>query len=167
MATAKSASFWLSAVVEADSSSAKSVELDLSQYVDAGDRQGLLIEEVNYTFYSSSTNIPIETTSKALAVQVKDTTTGDLVPYDSEHLVSSAALVYDSQGGVSAATDMYPDDMGWSKGQGRIVINGALEIAGKADGAITGMVCAVRIRAKIITLSAKDYMAFALQSLTD
>lgn len=167
MATAKTASFWLSTIVECDSTSVDTQEIDLSQYVDAGDRQGLLIEEVNYTFYDSSTNIPIETTSKALAVQVKDTTTGLLVSYDSEHLISSAALVYCSNGSPSAATDLYPDDMGWAKGQGRIVINGSLEVCGKADGTIANMVCAVRVRAKIITLSAKDYMAFALQSLTD
>jgi len=167
MGKSKSGSFWLATVVECDSTSVDSTEIDLSQYVDAGDRQGLLVEEVNYTFYDSSTNIPVETSSKALAVQIKDTTTGALVSYDSEHLVSSAALVYDSTGNPSAATDLYPDDMGWTKGQGRIVINGSLEVCGKADGTITNMVCAVRVRAKIITLTAKDYMAFALQSLTD
>ena len=167
MGKSKSGSFWLSTVVKVVSTGVDTEEIDLSQYVDAGDRQGLLVEEVNYTFYDSSTNIPIEVKDKAMAVQLKDTTTGNMVPYDSEHLIPSAALVYCAQGSPSAATDLYPDDMGWEKGQGRIVINGSIEVTGKADGTITNCVCAVRVRAKIITLTAKDYMAFALQSLTD
>jgi len=167
MATPKSASFWLRGTVTPASTTVNNVEIDLSSYVDPGDRQGILIEEVNYTFYDSSTNLPFETASHAVAVQVKDTTSGNLVDYDSPHLVSSAGLVYGTTGMPTADTDLYPDDMGWHKGEGRIVINNVMELCGKADATLTNMICAVRIRCKIITLSASDYMAFALQSLTD
>jgi hypothetical protein len=167
MGKAKTASFWLATTVAVDSNTPATATIDLSQYVDAGDRQGLLIEQADFIFYDATNNCPWAGTSHEFAVQIKDTTTANLVDYDSEHLVGSAGLIYDTVGGVSTATDLFPDDMGWSKGEGRIVINGSLEIMGKADSAAANMECAVRIRGKVITLNSADYMSIALQSLTD
>ena len=63
------------------------------------------------------------------------------------------------------ATDVYPDVLG-SK-DGRISVDDQLSLLGQSESAFSNARCAVLIKAKIVTLSNKDYMALAMQTVAN
>lgn len=165
MAKAKTAVFFIRRSVDLSAGAPVALTIDTSAYVDPADRQGLMIEEVDYVFYDNSTNLPIQTTNKKIAVQLLSGDYTALQAYDEEDLVSSAGLVFDGQSGASQATDIYPDAL--ATPGGRIVVDDSMTLVGDASAAITNLSAAVLIKAKVVTLSNKDYMALALQTVAN
>jgi hypothetical protein len=83
---------------------------------------------------------------------------------DDRALVASGAIHLDGNGGVFNASDLYPDNFGKGSDDGRYVVNDQLYITGYASGLASSMNATVRVNASIVSLTAKDFMAIAIQS---
>lgn len=165
MAKAKTGSFYIRRSLPADSTTPDVITIDTSAYVDPADRQGLMIESVDFAFYNASSKLPFNATSRQYAVQVLSGAYTDLQLLDEEDLIASGSLVLDADGAPSNDADMYPDALATQGG--RIVVDDQITVLTKASTASSNMECAVIITAKVVTLSNKDYMALALQTVAN
>lgn len=169
MARAKTQPFIVTEVITASSTTAtQSGILDLSAYVDPGDSQGVEIMAVDYIWFLTNDNMPASHSADFKAVaQLKDNTNGNLISYDNIHIVSSGSFYYDQNNVVSNASDIYPDILYISKDGGRVTVNDSMEICVKSSVSVPNLACAVRIQMRVISLSKKDYMTLALQTVSD
>ena len=172
MATKKTAPFTLTERLTLSNDGAGAYGLatiDLGSYVDVGDRQGLVIHKVDYIFQGTTASTFLDTvfgtTPAEVQVQVTDLNRQVPVFADDRSLISSARLLW---AGTHAdrETDLYPDNFGKGAMEGRIVVNDALYLVGQVDELEANQSCnvTVRVTASIVTLSAKDFMAIAIQS---
>lgn len=166
MAKAKTATFFIRRSLGV-TSSAQTITVDTSAYVDPADRQGLMIEEVDFIFYRSTDNLaPYEIQDEAQAVQLLSGAYTELQAYDEEDLIASAGLSWSADGTCSNTTDLYPDAL--ATPGGRIVVDDQMTLVSDASAnPSVAMSCAVLIKAKVVTLSNKDYMALALQTVAN
>ena len=166
MAKAKTNSFFIRREVQTDATSPDIVTIDTSAYVDPADRQGLMIEKVDFIFYDSSTNLPINpAATEQVGVQLLSGAYTTLQPYDEEDLIASAGVLFDGSGGAYNALNLYPDVLGTP--DGRITVDDNLSLLGAAASAFSNCRCAVIIKAKVVTLTNKDYMALAMQTVAN
>lgn len=167
MARAKTAPFYITDNQIGLSTAAESVTIDVGAYVDPADSQGIEIISVDY-IWDDTSNLPISNggTDFRATAQLKDSTNGDLVSPTSIHLVSSAHLSYSDVAVTSTDTDVFPDRLGIGK-EGRIVVNDQLEFVTKSSANVASGRCTVRIMARVVTLTKKDYMTLALQTVAD
>jgi len=144
--------------------------IDLGSYVDVGDRQALQVHSVDFIFQGTSAaqTFPLVAMggSGIVHVQVTDLNRGGLVFADDRSLVASGSLNYDSDAFLTNATDMYPDNYGKGSDDGRYVVNDQLYITGRTSALAAGeeVNVIVRVNASIVSLTAKDFMAIAIQS---
>jgi len=168
MARAKTGIFYIKAIIDVDAT-VTTISEDLSVYVNPVNRQGLLIRSVDYIWYDSANNLPMNfATDGQFAVQVHETTLGIMADYDNSHMIASGSLFYDSTGILTNNQDFFPDRLGHSKGEGRVVVNDSLEIV--SDGAGTtpaNLQCCVVLECQVIKLTERDYITLALQSVAD
>ena len=165
MAKAKTGSFYIRRKVNVDATTADVVTIDTSAYVDPADRQGVMIESVDFVFYNSSNNLPLTSAgTEAVGVQLLTGAYTTLQALDEEDIIASGSATYDSAGG-SYHHDLFPDILG-SK-DGRIVVDDQLSLIGKAATSFSNATCAVIIKAKVVTLTNKDYMALAMQTVAN
>jgi len=172
MATKKTSMFTLTerlSITAADT--ATFATIDLGSYVDVGDRQALQVHSVDFIFEGTTAG---EAPTLAMGgsawvnVQVTDLNRGGLVFSDDRALVAGGALNYDIDAFLSQATNLYPDNFGKGSDDGRYVVNDQLYITGLSTAINTGasktLNCTVRVNASIVSLTAKDFMAIAIQS---
>lgn len=143
--------------------------IDLGSYVDVGDRQALQVHSVDFIFQGTTANASMLSTFTANAtalVQVTDLNRGGLVFADDRALVASAAMSFADENVITNEADLYPDNFGKGADDGRFVVNDQLYITGITANLDTNKAlnCTVRINASIVTLTAKDFMAIAIQS---
>lgn len=125
-----------------------------------------MIEHVDFIFYNQSNNLPITSGSdRQVAVQLLTGAYTALQPYDNEDLVASAGFYVDSGAGVYSDSDIYPDLLGST--EGRIVVDDTMSILAMANSAFANARCALVIKAKVVQLTNKDYMALALQTVAN
>ena len=76
------------------------------------------------------------------------------------------ALIHDNDAFLTSETDLYPDNFGKGSDDGRYVVNDQLYISGQTKilASNKAINVTVRVNASIVTLSAKDFMAIAIQS---
>ncbi len=146
-----------------------SATIDLASYIDVADRQGLMIHSVDYIYQGASAGLHVNASvpnNATVLSQVTDLNRGGLVFANDRALVSSAALHLDANGGLSDNADMYPDNYGPSgANEGRIVVNDQLYISCGVDGTtVADTNVTVRVLASVVSLTAKDFMAIAIQS---
>lgn len=170
MATKKTSMFTLTERVTISAADTETfATIDLGSYVDVGDRQALQIHSVDYILQGTT---PSEELFNAIAAdaevqtQVTDLNRGGLVFANDRALVSSAILTYDNAGITSSQFDLYPDNYGKGADDGRYVVNDQLYLTARCSalGAGKAVNMTVRINASIVSLSAKDFMAIAIQS---
>ena len=143
--------------------------IDLGSYVDVGDRQALQVHSVDFIWQgasgSSSPTLAMGGSAYAV-VQVTDLNRGDTVFANDRALVASGALNYDNDAFLTNDTDLYPDNYGKGSDDGRYIVNDQLYIVAESSaiGAAQTLNVTVRVNASIVTLSAKDFMAIAIQS---
>ena len=142
--------------------------IDLGSYVDVGDRQALQVHSVDFVYQGATVNQSAPAMmggSGLLTVQLTDLNRGGLVFANDRALVASGNLEYDTDAYLTNITDLYPDNFGKGADDGRYVVNDQLYITGRTS-ALTGagINITVRVNASIVTLSAKDFMAIAIQS---
>lgn len=143
--------------------------IDLGSYVDVGDRQALQIHSVDFIFQGDDGQTPVVGSFDAdstILVQLTDLNRGTLVFADDRSLVASAALYKDTTNGLNEEADLYPDNYGKGSDDGRYVVNDQLYCVARATGLTTNreVNITVRVNASIVSLTAKDFMAIAIQS---
>jgi hypothetical protein len=101
-----------------------------------------------------------------VTVQLTDLNRGGLVFANDRALVSSAQLIHDNDGYLGETSDMYPDNYGKGSDDGRFVVNDQLYITGRSSSvtASQSINVTVRVNASVVSLTAKDFMAIAIQS---
>jgi hypothetical protein len=172
MATKKTSMFTLTERISITAANTDTLAtIDLGSYVDVGDRQALQVHSVDFIFQGTNPDSIGPTgsfgvTSAAVGVQLTDLNRGGLVFSNDRALVASGVLQYDSDAFLSQAADLYPDNFGKGSDDGRYVVNDALYITGRstAVGAGEQVNVTVRVNASIVSLTAKDFMAIAIQS---
>ena len=143
--------------------------IDLGSYVDVGDRQALQVHSVDFIFEGTPAG---EAPTLAMGgsafanVQVTDLNRGALVFSDDRSLVAGGALNYDIDAFFSQDSNLYPDNYGKGADDGRYVVNDQLYITGSSTAIGVGKTLnvTVRVNASIVSLTAKDFMAIAIQS---
>ena len=168
MATKKTSMFTLTERISVTDGNATFATIDLGSYVDVGDRQALQVHSVDFIFQGNTPEGDLVAdigTGKEVQVQLTDLNRGDLVFADDRALVASGALMIDTSQGVHQDADLYPDNYGKGSDDGRYVVNDQLYITTRCLGnPTTGYNVTVRVNASIVSLTAKDFMAIAIQS---
>ena len=148
--------------------------IDLGSYVDVGDQQALAIEQVDFIWqrdgdYGTCTSVYL-TGNGALTSQLTDLNPSTVfVRADDNSLIASGSLNVEDNalGNVSShASDFFPDNFG-KLDESRMVVNDQLYFVVGVDGSDVDagiMYGTVRIKARIVKLSTKDWMAIAIQS---
>lgn len=166
----KTSSFWLSERITLSTNDATTASIDLGAYVDVADRQAIAIEEVDFIIQGKDASSPLtaEFSSDAtIFMQLTDLNRGSSIVFaDDRALVASGVLALDDSANIfSKETDTFPDVMGPSAV--RLVVNDQLYCTALASGTLISerqVNVTVRIKAHVKTLSAKDWMAIAIQS---
>ena len=143
--------------------------IDLGAYVDVADRQAIAIEEVDFIWQGLTADgevaLALGASSEAF-VQISDLNRGGTIQFaDDRALVASGNLATDAQSGMSNHADMYPDVFGARDGV-RLVVNDQLYLTASASNIASNKALnvTVRVKAHVAGLTAKDWMAIAIQS---
>ena len=171
MATKKTSMFTLTERLTISASGTDTfATIDLGSYVDVGDRQAVQVHSVDFIFQGTAASTPLTTAVGAdstIDIQLADLNRGGLAFADDRALVASGRLLVDfSNNMTDSDSDLYPDNYGKGSDDGRFVVNDQLYITGRAS-AVAGsnaVNVTVRVNASIVSLSAKDFMAIAIQS---
>jgi hypothetical protein len=177
MATSKTGSFWLTEEVTLDTTDAVVTgTIDLGAYIDVGDQQALAVESVDFIVQAFNTTNNAYSNSYAGAaggptewgMQLTGLNPGgQLLGADDNSLIASAALLYNDASVASIGPDLFPDNFG-KLDESRMVVNDQLyftsvfhvtALAANREWKVTA-----RIKARIVKLSTKDWMAIAIQS---
>ena len=143
--------------------------IDLGSYVDVGDRQALQVHSVDFIIQGTTATEGVNTAmggSGALTCQLTDLNRGGSVFADDRSLVASMQLIHDTDAFLSQNTDLYPDNYGKGSDDGRFIVNDQLYITAHTKALDTNKTISVtvRVNASIVSLTAKDFMAIAIQS---
>ena len=181
MATAKTGSFYLTETVTIPAASAVNTVIqgtvDLSAYVSVPSGMAVAIDQVDWIIQVGTANTGaangMMTGNGNLTYQLTDLNPGTLfVRADSQSLVASGSMNIDDVNNITSfETDIYPDSFGPSGlSDAFLVVNDTLYVTGgNAVSVISGsdvnITC--RLRARIVKLSTKDWMAIAIQSTAE
>ena len=170
MATKKTSMFTLTERVTISAATTDTfATIDLGSYVDVGDRQALQVHSVDFIFQGTTPSLGIAGAlggAAQIQVQVTDLNRGALVFSNDRALVASGILNYDPDAYLSNETDLYPDNYGKGSDDGRYVVNDQLYITAQTSALAVAQAVnvTVRVNASIVSLTAKDFMAIAIQS---
>ena len=177
MATAKTGSFYLTETVTLPAGGPTSTPvqgvIDLGAYVNVPTGQAVAITSVDFIVQKSGGGQEFETmlvSNGAFSYQLTDLNPGTaLVIADDASLVASGALNIDQANNIGTiVADLYPDNYGpASLSEAFMVVNDSLYLVAQNNGALIGtsdMKITARIRAQVVKLSNKDWMAIAIQS---
>lgn len=169
MATKKSSMFTLTErITLSNFNNTTAATIDLGSYVDVGDRQGIQVHSVDFIFQGEAAGESIIASlpgSALITCQVQDFNRGGLVFCDDRALVASGDVMYDQDAFLTRTTDMFPDNFGKGSEDGRYIVNDALYLFARTTALTTNkeLNITVRVNCSIVTLSAKDFMAIAIQ----
>jgi len=171
MATKKTSIFTLTERVTITAAATDTfATIDLGSYVDVGDRQALQVHSVDFIYQGEDPSSDVVANignGGEVKVQVTDLNRGQMVFADDRALVASGTLATDGQGGIYNTLDLYPDNFGKGSDDGRYVVNDTLYITANSVlvlGTPGSINVTVRVNASIVSLTAKDFMAIAIQS---
>lgn len=171
MATKKTSMFTLTErLTLAANSTNVFATIDLGSYVDVGDRQALQIDSVDFIYQGTNASEVLQVTfsgDSETKIQITDLNRGDFVFANDRAMIASGQLNFDTgTNQLSNDADIYPDNFGKGSDDGRYVVNDQLYLVGKTTGLASGKALNVtaRLNCSIVSLSAKDFMAIAIQS---
>ena len=181
MAEAMTNSFYLteSVVIPAATASGTSTQatIDLSAYINVPTGQAVAIGSVDFVYQRVPTFgqdvDQMVAGNGSISVQLTDLNQGtNLVRADNQSLVASGALIIDQANNIASnETDLYPDNFGPSKlSEQFLVVNDTLYLTAMPAGTTIGasdVAVTARIRASVVKLSTKDWMAIAIQSTAE
>jgi len=178
MATSKTGSFWLTQALQTATATNGLIAgtIDLGAYVDVGDQQAIAVEQCDFIWQRYDTvndvydgNLPAGLSSNGVFdAQVSDNNPGGtILRADDQNLIASGTLGLDDTNSIfSMGPDLYPDTFG-KLDESRMVVNDSLYIVGDVSPTVAAnmqMVLVARIKARIVKLSTKDWIAIAVQS---
>jgi len=179
MATAKTGSFYLTETVTIPGGSAAATRvsgtIDLGAYVNVATGQAIAIDQVDFIYQDGSTFksaiAGMVAANGSLGGQLVDLNPGAaFVRADNQSLIASGCLNIDKTNNVGTqSSDIYPDNYGTagSLSEMFMVVNDTLYLTAGVDNAASGgsdVFVTARIRARVVKLGTKDWMALALQS---
>lgn len=178
MAKAKTGSFYLTETVTLPPASAASTRvqgvIDLGAYINVATGQAIAIESVDFIWQHgtgfSQEGTTFLATPGALSSQLSDLNPGTAFNRaDDQSLIASGALNIDTVNNItSEMVDIYPDNFGpTALAEAFLVVNDSLYLVAGNNGAVTGaseVFCTARIKARVVKLTTKDWMAIAIQS---
>jgi len=180
MATAKTGSFYLTETVTLNAGDPAGTfvqgELDLSSYVNVPTGQAIAIDMVDFIVQDGSARAQyaagffIPGTNGSIDMQLTDLNPGTvLIRADDNSLIASGALNIDVTNNiVSNYVDIYPDNFGPSSlSEMFLCVNDTLYLVARNSNAIVGgenLYITARVRARVVKLGTKDWMAIAIQS---
>ena len=179
MATAKTGSFYLTETVTLTASLADGARvtgtIDLGAYVNVATGQAIAIDQVDFVHqvgadFGGNVNGMLASDG-AITTQLTDLNPGTaFVRADNQSLIASSALNIDLSNNVAShSADMYPDNYGsaGSLSEMFMVVNDTLYLTAGPDAStlsVSEVNVTARIRARVVKLGSKDWMALALQS---
>ena len=178
MATAKTGSFYLTETVTLPGATAQGSRvtgtIDLGAYVNVATGQAIAVESVDFV-YQVGTDFGTDVRSMlagngAISTQLVDLNPGTaFVRADNQSLIASGSLNIDQTNSIATHTaDIYPDNYGTAAlSESFMVVNDTLYFTvGNDLSAVAGgdLSITARIRARVVKLGSKDWMALALQS---
>lgn len=179
MATAKTGSFYLTETVTLPAASASGTRVqgtvDLGAYVNVATGQAIAIDSVDFVYQrggdlDQSVN-GFLAANGAISAQLTDLNPSTaFVRADNQSLIASGALSIDQANNIGSHTsDLYPDNYGsaGTLSEMFMVVNDTLYVTAGVDNAAVGgssLFITARIRARVVKLGSKDWMALALQS---
>ena len=179
MTKSMTGSFYLTETVTLPAASGSGTRItgtiDLGAYVNVATGQAIAIDSVDFVYQASADfNTTIKgfvTQDGSLAVQLTDLNPATaFVRADNQSLIASGNLNVDFANNVGThTTDLYPDNYGsaGTLSEMFMVVNDTLYLTAGVDNAsIAGedVFITARIRARVVKLGSKDWMALALQS---
>lgn len=177
MATSKTGSFYLTETVllapGALTGNRVQGTIDMGAYVNVPTGQAIAIDMVDF-IYQNNTDYDGNPQGLCLAdgavgVQLTDLNPDTVfVRADDQSLIASGTMAIDFTNNVAShVSDLYPDNYG-SISEAFMVVNDTLYLVGGWDGAgnvgAAGINVTARIRARVVKLAQKDWMAIAIQS---
>jgi hypothetical protein len=179
MATAKTGSFYLTETITLPAASASGSRvqgtIDLGAYVNVATGQAVAIDSVDFVYqvggdFGSDGKSMLQADG-AIGVQLSDLNPGTaFLRADDQSLIASGSLNIDQTNNVvTHVSDLYPDNFGpTALSEAFMVVNDSLYLVAGPDAALTSATVSVfvtaRIRARIVKLGSKDWMAIAIQS---
>lgn len=175
MAKALTGTFTITARLSIAAQGYDTVTIPIGSLIDVGDAQALEVEEVDYIYQGyHTTNNVYEVIHPGMpyggdasfGAQLMDRNAGTFIPANDNNLISSSAVQYDYANITSHASDFFPDD--FQKTNGRFVVNDEIYMTvfnSGATAASTELSVTVRIRAKVVKLSTRDWMAISLETV--
>jgi hypothetical protein len=178
MTKSMTGSFYLTETVQLTAAQASGVatqgSIDLSAYVNVPTGQAIAIESVDFIVQRDGAfgqdMKSYLAANGAISMQLTDLNPGTgLVRADNHSLVASGALNVDIANNIgSEVADFYPDNFGpASLSEAFLVVNDELYLNAMPSGTAIGadnILVTTRIRARVVKLSTKDWMAIAIQS---
>jgi hypothetical protein len=178
MAKAKTGTFYLTERVSLAAAAADGTRsqgtIDLGAYVNVATGQAIAIDQVDFIWQNGSNfdgNVEgMVAANGSLSMQLSDLNPGSVfVSADDQSLIASGALNIDQANNIAShSNDMYPDNFGpTSLSESFMVVNDSLYLVAGNDGTAIGgatVYCTARIRARVVKLGTKDWMAIAIQS---
>ena len=175
MAKALTGTFTITARVSTAAQGYDTTTIPIGSLIDVGDAQALEIESVDYIYQGyHTTNDVYEVihpsmpygSDASFGAQLMDRNAQTFLPASDNNLISSSAVQYDYANITSHASDFFPDD--FQKTNGRFVVNDEVYLTtfnSNATQANTELSVTVRIRAKVVKLSTRDWMAISLETV--
>lgn len=176
MAKAITGTFTITGKVTLTAAGYGTTTIPIGSLIDVGDAQALEIEQVDYVYqnYDTAADVyePIGPSQPlaadgTMAAQLMDRNAGTFISADDNNLISSGSLAYGHGDNIhTAAADFFPDD--FQKTNGRFVVNDELYLVGRmpaAPAANQRLELTARIRAKVVKLSTRDWMAISLETV--
>ena len=142
--------------------------IDLGAYVDVAARQAIAIEAVDFMFQGTTADENVATAmggAGGVFAQLSDLNRGGTIQFaDDRALVASGTLSYTGSS-YDTANDVYPDIYGARDGV-RLVVNDQLYLTAESTAVASNknVNVTVRVKAHVAGLTAKDWMAIAIQS---
>jgi hypothetical protein len=184
MTKAMTGSFYLTETVLIPAASAINTRfqgtVDLSAYVNVPTGQAIAITECDFIHqvssdYGGNVNSFFQGGNGAVTTQLTDLNPGvAFIRADNHSLIASGSLCIDDAANIATHTsDLFPDNFGpASLSEAFLVVNDTLYLTTGADGSVGTTTLAdiyvtVRIRAQVVKLSTKDWMAIAIQSTAE
>lgn len=174
MAKAKTSVFTLTEELPLTAVSAGAT-IPIGSLIDVGDAQALEIVSVDFLFpgvYQTSSSKFYASVGAATTadgnwyVQLTDKNVGTTISPADNNCIASASLLYDSANITSNSDDFFPDDF---KGtNGRFVVNDELYLQARSAYTYTSnwtVSCIVKIQARVVKLSTRDWMAISLETV--
>jgi len=150
--------------------------IPIGSLIDVGDAQALEIEEVDYIYYAYNTSTDVYepmhisgpfSSDASFGAQLMDRNAGTWLSAADNNLISSSAAYFEATGTWGVAGDFFPDD--FQKTNGRFVVNDELYLVGAnptgAYAANNQLAIVCRIRAKVVKLGTRDWMAISLETV--